>query len=871
MRPIIITLAAMLFLLPACTACQDCKSISLSWEPVEGAQEYEIYRQSNSGDFELAFRTENISWEDSQPTGTYNYRIRSVSDDTYSEFSALMSAIITEDNDSAAIKTGNAAIFLRIWEDDSVNSELNELLRLQRKGYDVSRQIEQEAAIRYSEMLALSERNPKRFLELKLSPDEVSELGENAQEFLEQEKVFEGYISTRTFMEWNETVLHGEDVHEYYFTDDEKTHPVFFDKDPGIVHGNAQFDGTMIGNNIVTRASTLNLHSRLNSYNKIRVHIVPVYLESDTMPDNRKLQSHFYGGKISEFYEHSSNGKVEFTWSLASPYYASDHPGTPSCPVFSYHNELKKDGTPINNLVNYVNEANLNLDNIDIIAVVVPNMCWADFSGFSDYVELAYPNSLKKKEIQIVYVELGYGRYFDKVFIHELGHSFGLPHAKFRYCDDLGCIEVEYGNEIDIMGSGEFDFGAMYKEFLGFGTAASIRQPGTYKIAKYHAQNSRWSYKIYAKDDDAPDYYVEWRDDNEVFPLSERVNKLTRISESQSILTSWDYVSFLSSNTNGLLINKVAGSRGNYYSAVADANAHWRKYVLDEGSEPFVDKNKGLIISNWETDGNFSKFDVDFFELECVYSPFSVTQDANYIGYLYADYKNLVSFALENRNQWPCKNSEYIVDITSPPFELKMLEGGKQRELELGGSEILDLEMYMPPEAKLPDEKNKKLDFKLEFEDTANMKTFSNIISIPLFNKPTVEFENLETDIMPGQKDVVLLDMAPDIDEGLILKTMQIYFSESNLFDAVKNVRLLVDGEVVDVSIPGKGNFIITTNKKITEKTRSIKIIADVKEGTESFYYKIYSIKFTGAPAIIANYEKHFSNGAIPPPAPIIN
>src|SRR3989338_6585481 len=172
MRPIIITLAAMLFLLPACTACQDCKSISLSWEPVEGAQEYEIYRQSNSGDFELAFRTENISWEDSQPTGTYNYRIRSVSDDTYSEFSALMSAIITEDNDSAAIKTGNAAIFLRIWEDDSVNSELNELLRLQRKGYDVSRQIEQEAAIRYSEMLALSERNPKRFLELKLSPDE---------------------------------------------------------------------------------------------------------------------------------------------------------------------------------------------------------------------------------------------------------------------------------------------------------------------------------------------------------------------------------------------------------------------------------------------------------------------------------------------------------------------------------------------------------------------------------------------------------------------------------------------------------------------------------------------------------------------------
>jgi Gametolysin peptidase M11 len=51
--------------------------------------------------------------------------------------------------------------------------------------------------------------------------------------------------------------------------------------------------------------------------------------------------------------------------------------------------------------------------------------------------------------------------------VHELGHTFGLPHANGSSCA-RGCRVVEYGDPLSVMGSGATDFTALEKLKLGW-------------------------------------------------------------------------------------------------------------------------------------------------------------------------------------------------------------------------------------------------------------------------------------------------------------------------------------------------------------------------------------------------------------------
>ena len=62
---------------------------------------------------------------------------------------------------------------------------------------------------------------------------------------------------------------------------------------------------------------------------------------------------------------------------------------------------------------------------------------------------------------------------------HELGHTFGLLHAKSASCPNAffaptGCQISEYGNLFDIMGTGTGDFNLIGKEALGWVNAATM-------------------------------------------------------------------------------------------------------------------------------------------------------------------------------------------------------------------------------------------------------------------------------------------------------------------------------------------------------------------------------------------------------------
>jgi len=69
------------------------------------------------------------------------------------------------------------------------------------------------------------------------------------------------------------------------------------------------------------------------------------------------------------------------------------------------------------------------------------------------------------------------------LFEHELGHTFGMSHAGSLDCTST-CVLNPYGNQLDAMGSGVGDFGALQKAEAGWPVVVrDVTVPGTYRLA----------------------------------------------------------------------------------------------------------------------------------------------------------------------------------------------------------------------------------------------------------------------------------------------------------------------------------------------------------------------------------------------------
>ena len=83
------------------------------------------------------------------------------------------------------------------------------------------------------------------------------------------------------------------------------------------------------------------------------------------------------------------------------------------------------------------------------------------------------------------------GPYALRVVGHEMGHNFGLHHARSNTCDASGCLIDEYGDDHDIMGAVIGHFSAYQKErlgWLGYGTSPPIQavtESGQYALEPY--------------------------------------------------------------------------------------------------------------------------------------------------------------------------------------------------------------------------------------------------------------------------------------------------------------------------------------------------------------------------------------------------
>jgi hypothetical protein len=78
----------------------------------------------------------------------------------------------------------------------------------------------------------------------------------------------------------------------------------------------------------------------------------------------------------------------------------------------------------------------------------------------------------------------------DFAFVHELGHTFGLPHAQGSSCART-CRVFEYGDPLSPMGSGGVDFTALEKLKLGWISGVQeVSRSGIYSIANIDEPSS---------------------------------------------------------------------------------------------------------------------------------------------------------------------------------------------------------------------------------------------------------------------------------------------------------------------------------------------------------------------------------------------
>ena len=97
----------------------------------------------------------------------------------------------------------------------------------------------------------------------------------------------------------------------------------------------------------------------------------------------------------------------------------------------------------------------------------------------------------------------------DQAFVHELGHTFGLPHATSSSCP-RGCRILEYGDPLSPMGSGGVDFTALEKLNLGWiGSVLPVDRSGTYTFANIDEPSS--SPQALVVPTAAGEYWVERR------------------------------------------------------------------------------------------------------------------------------------------------------------------------------------------------------------------------------------------------------------------------------------------------------------------------------------------------------------------------
>jgi hypothetical protein len=243
-----------------------------------------------------------------------------------------------------------------------------------------------------------------------------------------------------------------------------------------------------------------------------------------------------------------------------------------------------------------------------------------------------------------------------RTIAHELGHNFGLYHARFMDCgaEAVGatCTTTEYGNMADIMGYPAItgNFNAFQKERLGwmnYGSSppiTTVQTSGTYFIAANAAQDtSPKALKIQKSNGNY--YYVELRR-----PIG------------------FD-ASLPGGQFNGLVVglDQPALGKENYQLDMTPETSYWTDSPLPVGRS-FTDPAAGITITPLSVDNSGAMISVTFGTqpTNCVLASPTVVVNPNSTDWIGAGGSASFILTLTNNNAAGCSANSFNIQSAAP-------------------------------------------------------------------------------------------------------------------------------------------------------------------------------------------------------------
>ncbi len=296
--------------------------------------------------------------------------------------------------------------------------------------------------------------------------------------------------------------------------------------------------------------------------------------------------------------------------------------------------------------------AGINLSSYNKIVYVYPNMSSCGYSGFADLggTETWINGSLNFPTIT-----------------HELGHSFGLSHAKAWDCGSSvigsNCAVIEYGNMADVMGSAgaKGHFHAYHKERLGFLNGGNtppvtlVQSSGTYFISPLSSQDfSPKALKILKSIDSQGRktwYYAEFR----------------QPTGYDSFLS---YVYSGSNLTKGLMITADSETNGaeNFQLDLTPETASRADSALAV-NQSFTDSSAGFTITTLSADSSGATVKVTFGSqppATCVSANPSISASPTATQWIGAGSVVSYSIVVSNNNSSDCINNTFNLQNSVP-------------------------------------------------------------------------------------------------------------------------------------------------------------------------------------------------------------
>jgi hypothetical protein len=289
-----------------------------------------------------------------------------------------------------------------------------------------------------------------------------------------------------------------------------------------------------------------------------------------------------------------------------------------------------------------------------------------------------------------------------RVTAHELGHNFGLLHSHGLNCEGgvlaSNCVEIEYGDLIDIMGWREVHLNPFQKEWLGWldynqsPPITEVTTDGIYTISPMETDDGqpnalRILHSIDPQTGKKTWYYLEYRQP---------------IGFDEILFDPANFINYPENLANGVVIRLgTEADRNSSFlldmtpdSINTTSSSDLRDPALVVG-ESYTDDAAGLTMTPLWTDSAGAAVNVSFETETCIQANPSLDLSPTESQWVEPGTPVSYTVTVTNKNSAVCPVSEYYIEAT-PPSEWNAALAGPTLILEPGASASTTLTVTSP-------------------------------------------------------------------------------------------------------------------------------------------------------------------------------